>query len=124
MDEMYPPGEPVLFDFSKSGYVRSAPILALANKDRPMSLINALLARICWSGSPEYSTMKLDRAQHWEIGRGRWAGDRFCITTMEEMAHAPDGREWVDVSEEIAEFLFHLWRNARRGDPLCDEFVV
>ena len=120
MDEMYPPGEPVLFNLSKGKYVRSAPILALETTDRPLSLINALLARICWSGSPGDNAMGLDEAQHLELGRGCWAGDRFCITVMEDAPHSPDGREWVDVSEETAEFLFHLWRHARRRDPLCD----
>ena len=118
--EMYPPGEPVLFNLSKGEYVRSAPIHVLETTDSPMSLINALLARICWSGSPGDNAMGLDEAQHLELGRGCWAGDRFCITVMEDAPRAPDGREWVDVSEETAEFLFHLWRHARRRDPLCD----
>ena len=119
--EMYPPGEPVLFNLSKGEYIRLSPLVELKITDVSISLINGLLARICWSGSPGDHSMWLDKALEEELGRGRWAGDRFCITTMDDMPHAPDGREWVDMSEETAEFLFHLWRHERRRDPLCDE---
>ena len=118
----YPEGESVLYNLSKGEYVRSRPILEL---DAPgkggLTILNALFARICWSGDePDNNALELDEAQHQELGRGKWAGDRFCITTLEDMPLALDGREWVDVSEETTEFVYHLWRHAERGDTLCD----
>ena len=54
-----------------------------------------------------------------ELGRGKWAGDRFCVATMAEMPLTPEGSEWVDVSEETAEYVYHLWRHAEASEPLC-----
>ncbi|OBZ67019.1 hypothetical protein A0H81_12802 [Grifola frondosa] len=41
---------------------------------------HVLLSRICWSSDPETDV------RHWrDLGFGDWAGDRFEITTMQEM---------------------------------------
>ena len=119
----YPCEEPVLFNLSKGVCVRSGALRKLATRrGEPLTLMNALLSRICWSGSaPGDNAMHLDEAQHLELGRGKWAGDRFCVSTLEAMPRMVDGREWVDESEETDEFLYHLWRHGERGDELCDE---
>ena len=34
---------------------------------------------------------------------------------------APTSELWKDVTEEVDTFLWHVWRHARKGDPLCGE---
>ena len=117
----YPEGEAVLFNLSKGECVRAGVVRALDTSDAvPISLTDALVSRICWSGdAPANNDMDLDEAQHMELGRGKWAGDRFCVATMAEMPLTPEGSEWVDVSEETAEYVYHLWRHAEASEPLC-----
>ena len=93
--------------------------LALLNSFNRVGLDHVLLSRICWSSSPNNNAMWLEDDLGRRLGRGPWAGDRFCIATLEEMPRAEDGREWKDVSKEAVAFLHHVWRHAYRHEPLC-----
>ena len=118
----YAEGDQVLFNLSKGECVRPHLFSALDTMCASgLTIMNALFARICWFGpDPRNNPMRLDAAQREELGRGKWAGDRFCITTLDNMPLTPEGKEWVDVSEETTEFVYHMWRHAERGDTLCD----
>ena len=111
----------MLFNLTKGVYIRAAELSISDSSVGGLAL--AMLSRICWSGSqPKNNFMFLgSESLNLELGRGPWAGDRFFITTMEDAPDkAPNGQEWVDVSEETDAFTYHLWRHANRGDDLCE----
>ncbi|KAI0681873.1 hypothetical protein C8T65DRAFT_690541, partial [Cerioporus squamosus] len=84
-----------LCNLSKGEYVRRDGLTV------PHSgLAQALLSHICWS-EDESCSMSLRKETLEKLIHGRWAGDRFCITTLEALPDAPKGREWADVTEEV-----------------------
>ncbi|KAI0707760.1 hypothetical protein C8Q76DRAFT_130454 [Earliella scabrosa] len=63
---------------------------------------HTLLACICWSRTT--GTDMASAAGH--LRRGRWAGDRFAITTLDKMAPLPEGcAAWQDVTAEVAQVV-------------------
>ena len=116
----YRSGERLLFNLTKGECVRENALYRMEVDDEDMlGLDHVLLSRICWSSSPNNNAMWLEDDLGRVLGRGPWAGDRFCIATLEEMPRAEDGREWKDVSKEAVAFLHHVWRHAYRHEPLC-----
>ena len=85
-----------------------------------LTLGHALASRICWSTDWSCS-MYLEGWLAKDLAHGPWAGDRFCIATMDEMPLTPEGEAWKDVTVEVDAFLWHVWRHHNMGDPLCEE---
>ncbi|PIL37601.1 hypothetical protein GSI_01295 [Ganoderma sinense ZZ0214-1] len=114
----YPPGARVLCNLSKGEYVRGDGLTV----PRHANLAHALLARICWSSSREVGMVCADDYRP-QLTAGPWAGDRFCVTSLDLLSEMEmdlsdgdgggDGekREWRDVTREVAEVLAHIWEN-------------
>ena len=119
----YGKGRPVLFNLTKGEYVREDGLNKTTRNwyGENAGLMQALLARVCWSPSRDCA-MWLEDWLARELTQGSWAGDRFYITTIEEAPPlAPTGEPWKDVTEEVETFLWHVWRHAEMYDPLCGE---
>jgi hypothetical protein len=43
-----------------------------------------------------------------DIHRGVWAGDRFDITTINQVG-IENGKKWTDVSNEVANEMTEIW---------------
>ena len=63
-----------------------------------------VLSRISWL-SDSSCAMRYDS----DIHRGVWAGDRFDITTIDQIRSADEGGEWRDVSDEVAQEMIAIW---------------
>ncbi|RPD81361.1 hypothetical protein L226DRAFT_566143 [Lentinus tigrinus ALCF2SS1-7] len=103
----YQEGTRVLCNFSKGEYVRQDGLTS----PKYVNLGHALLSRICWSSSADIGMVCEDeyRAQ---LMKGPWAGDRFCVTTMELLPELEDSAVvWRDVTAEAQALLSHIWDN-------------
>jgi len=74
-----------------------------------ISLGHVLVAHISWSSNPSMST-----PYHRNLHRGKWAGHRFDITTIDALpvlSKDKDGEEipWKDVSKEAVELMADIW---------------
>ncbi|KAI0694392.1 hypothetical protein C8T65DRAFT_744396 [Cerioporus squamosus] len=75
-----------------------------------VNLGHALLSRICWSTSTDVG-MACDDGYRAQLTKGPWAGDRFCISTLELLPELERGRLWTDVTSEVHALLSHVWNN-------------
>ena len=112
----YPTGVAVLCNLSKAEYVREDRLTVMEWQCEKwtsrLGLINGLMARICWATDPSIA-MCCGEEYEERLVKGPWAGDRFCITTVEEMGRlkiVAVGKEWTDVTAEVDELLVHLWK--------------
>ena len=112
----YPKGVTVLCNLSKAEYVREDRLTVMewergGRWTCRFGLMNGLMARICWATDPSMS-MCCGEEYEERLAKGPWAGDRFCITTVEEMPRLKigAGKEWKDVTSEVDELLVHLWK--------------
>ncbi|KAI0758868.1 hypothetical protein C8Q74DRAFT_1372777 [Fomes fomentarius] len=67
---------------------------------------HVILYQICWSVVP------VERDFLWyrgNIARGKWAGHRFVITTLDRMPAVAEGEIWEDISAKVAEDLEIIW---------------
>lgn len=69
-----------------------------------MALGEVLVAHICRSSDDSISMADPDG----DIHRGRWAGDRFEITTTDQVKNLD--KEWKDVSDEVAKKMQTIWQ--------------
>ncbi|RDX55341.1 hypothetical protein OH76DRAFT_1551809 [Lentinus brumalis] len=90
----------VLCNLSKMEYVRS---------DIGFGLDVALLSRICWCSKSTEFALQCEGVYRERLMRGPWAGDRFCITTLDMLSEVFKGQEGKDVSGETEALLQHLW---------------
>lgn len=44
-----------------------------------------------------------------DIHRGVWAGDRFDITTIDQIGVKDGEKQWTDVSDEVAKEMTEIW---------------
>ncbi|KAH9892846.1 hypothetical protein C8Q73DRAFT_699660 [Cubamyces lactineus] len=103
------PAPEVLCNVSKREFVRRDALLKIS-KFREVTLAHALIVQVLWSPDPSCN-FRVAEEYHERISRGPWAGDRFCVTTLATMPEfAPDLGEWRDVSEEVVNFLDHLYQ--------------
>jgi hypothetical protein len=95
----------VLCNLTTQGYVRAEALPCHPSypcgPDLPIiGFGEVLLSHICWSSDP--STAMRGNPIH----RGRWAGHRFKITTIDEVA----GKEgWKDVSDRVVNKIETVW---------------
>ncbi|KAI0758170.1 hypothetical protein C8Q74DRAFT_1373202 [Fomes fomentarius] len=116
-------GVPVLCNLSKAEYVREDRLSEMkwwvdvkANWEAQLGLVHALLSRICWSTDDSIS-MVCGKECKERLVKGPWAGDRFCIATLETMPNPRVAKKWVDVTAEADELLVHIWEgNCRQVD--------
>nr|VWP00518.1 Lmo0105 protein [Ganoderma boninense] len=108
----YPEGPAVLCNMSKGEYVCEETLLAYDTLNswwEGVTLMNALLLRICYSPSGGTTVWCDDEDERQGLINGAWAGDRFRVTSMAEMPLLEGGRQWKDVTEEVAELLWNIW---------------
>ncbi|TFK94879.1 hypothetical protein K466DRAFT_571517 [Polyporus arcularius HHB13444] len=107
----YPEGTRVLCNLSKGEYVREDGLTS----PKYVNLAHALLSRICWSASTDVG-MACEDGFRAQLTRGPWAGDRFCITTLELLPEldSEGSRSWTDVTREVHALLSHVWNNNER----------
>jgi hypothetical protein len=100
IDKSKPKGdsELILRNLTKKQYVRA--------NSTSTALGTVLLARICWSSDPSCS-MAYDGH---ELTRGVWAGDRFDITTLDQLEEGTTG-VWTDVSKEVDDEMEGIWES-------------
>lgn len=91
-------GQLILRNLTKKQYVR--------DNSTSTALGTVLLARICWSSDPSCS-MAYDGH---ELTRGVWAGDRFDITTLDQLEVGTTG-VWTDVSKEVDDEMAGIWES-------------
>lgn len=112
----YPnPDELILCNLSKGEFVRAAAIPDGSSDDAPppfywrrrVTLNQALLSQICWSTQP---TMLRYSSGNDPLFRGKWAGDRFEVVTMDTIRSYI---HWRDVSEEVVALLAETLRAKR-----------
>ena len=106
--QYYPDGPNVLCNMSKGEYILEEKLVDLQNKRGRVTLAHALLSRICYSPIQSVS-IACDVEYADRLAKGPWAGDRFRITTVNQLPVLKDGREWKDVTEEANLLLCHLW---------------
>ncbi|KAI0722519.1 hypothetical protein C8Q76DRAFT_364518 [Earliella scabrosa] len=115
----FPDGTRVLCNLSKGEYVREDGLTVPSYAN----LAHALLARICWS-SALLDDLECEGGFKERLAHGPWAGDRFCITTLELLPGIEEGRAWQDVTQEVHELLSHIWdQNSRRWTFFCIETI-
>ena len=110
-------GTEVLCNLSKGEYVRAdglGPTSSDADDtegndggSQSPPLTRALVSQICWSDDQSVS-MGLTREVAERLVRGPWIGDRFVITTLEDMPDKYRRIDWKDVTERVAAFLVEL----------------
>ncbi|KAI1795038.1 hypothetical protein LXA43DRAFT_61746 [Ganoderma leucocontextum] len=110
----YPEGPAVLCNTSKGEYVLGDTLVVLQNQRCRVTLAHALLARICYSPDSSIS-VACDAEYAGQLAKGPWAGDKFRITTVNELPVLKDGKEWKDVTEEANKLLCHLWEREMSG---------
>ena len=106
----YPPRDDwVVCNLTRGLYVRASSVAALSKQPAITSpfmpqcekdLGHALLSQICWTSDPSGCVASPN---------GAWAGNRFCITTLDRMPAAPDGKEWNDVSAKMCKAIRSIW---------------
>ena len=104
-------GHWILRNLSKNKYVREEAIKVAGLKgmsdnrlSKEIGLGQVVLSRICWSTDNSCAMGYYDK----DIHRGVWAGDRFDITTINQVG-IEDGRKWTDVSDEVAKEMTEIW---------------
>jgi hypothetical protein len=104
-------GHWILRNLSKDQYVREeaikvAGVKGMSNNrsSKEIGLGQVVLSRICWSTDDSCAMSYYDK----DIYKGVWAGDRFDITTINQIG-IEDGRKWTDVSDEVAEEMTKIW---------------
>ena len=100
----------VLLNLDKMEGVRASALAELCGKPDDIQpflpncradLGHALLARICWANGMDSAWMGQVHFSP-EVGRGKWAGDRFAITTLDKVAKPRKGqKQWKDVSKTV-----------------------
>ncbi|KAI0722525.1 hypothetical protein C8Q76DRAFT_793569 [Earliella scabrosa] len=106
-------GTEVLCNLSKGEYVRAEGLTlpgdcyARRVEDSQTLLTLALMSQICWSDDISIS-MPINEDAAQRIIRGPWVGDRFVITTLEDMPDKYRRIDWKDVTERVAAFLVKL----------------
>ncbi|KAI0758182.1 hypothetical protein C8Q74DRAFT_1373214 [Fomes fomentarius] len=119
VDEVsYAVGTEVVCNLSKREYICTERL----DPSMHLGVEHALLSQICWSDDQDVS-MICSKQVAQQLVHGPWAGDKFCVTTLESMPSA-EGREWKDVSARANKLLHHLWKYDRlrqklpvSGDP-------
>ncbi|KAK7688651.1 hypothetical protein QCA50_008189 [Cerrena zonata] len=104
----------VLCNLTKCEFIRAAAIAQLTgtkNAKGPfigkgMTLGQVLIAHIAWSDDPSVAMM-IGYEPGSDIHRGRWAGDRFEITTTDRVKNLVE--EWKDISDEAAKRMETIW---------------
>ncbi|KAI8989853.1 hypothetical protein BD414DRAFT_577653 [Trametes punicea] len=98
----YPDGPPVLCNVSQGEYVREDSLTVPEN----MTLAHALLACIAWSTDPSIA-MECSDEYIEVLTKGRWAGDRVCVVTLDTLPPSP--ANWTDVSADVDALLWDLF---------------
>ncbi|KAI0333611.1 hypothetical protein GY45DRAFT_1297118 [Cubamyces sp. BRFM 1775] len=115
----------VICNISKREYLRYDAVPRLRNKLHPddaklreINLCRLVLACICWSPNTDTGVRSAGggAAVNAQLVRGRWAGDRLEMTTLEKMAPCEEGARWKDVTEDLLRLLRELWVS-KIGDP-------
>ncbi|CDO70663.1 hypothetical protein BN946_scf184756.g30 [Trametes cinnabarina] len=109
----------VLCNTVKKEFVRAGPLAALSGhphdpqpflEDSHIDLGMALMTRFSWSSSDDTTGL----GECVKDGKfGSWAGDRFCITTIEREADL-SGPEYKDVTDEIIEDIKNIYQREDR----------
>ncbi|KAI0780562.1 hypothetical protein BD413DRAFT_607845 [Trametes elegans] len=85
------------------------------------NVARAGLACVCWS--PDETTGMRGMAPGTPVNaaltRGRWAGDRFEMLTMDRLM-SEDGKAWMDVTDEVVKLLRELWDCAMQSPKSRD----
>lgn len=109
------PHEQVLCNISKGQYVRADALPKRDNSrygrsaytnDFKMDLSQALLSQIMWSSSPRETSI-VYRIESDPVWRGKWAGDRVEVTTLDRLR---PGIKWRDVSKKTVDRLAKMLR--------------
>ncbi|TFK94882.1 hypothetical protein K466DRAFT_657400 [Polyporus arcularius HHB13444] len=111
----------VLCNLSKTEYVRSDMLSKEDPSDGWFELDSALLSRVCWCTEPEDFDLRCEGEYRMRLMRGPWAGDRFCIVTLDMLEEVFDGKEGKDVSEETRALLQHIWTFRTRAEEEVEE---
>ncbi|KAL1940046.1 hypothetical protein VTO73DRAFT_9381 [Trametes versicolor] len=102
----YPEGARVLCNISKGEYIREDTLTVA--RDTDATLAHALLARIAWSTQLSVTVQCSEWAKA-EVKHGPWAGDRFCVATMDSLPVLGRGvGPWTDVTEAVDRLLRDL----------------
>ena len=103
-------GHWILRNLSKYEYVREEAV-KVASMEGTADIFSSeigfgqvLLSRICWS-TDDSCAMCYDK----DIHRGVWAGDRFDITTINQVVVKDSGKQWTDVSDEVEKEMTEIW---------------
>ncbi|KAM5542354.1 hypothetical protein V8D89_003813 [Ganoderma adspersum] len=106
----YAEGSHVLCNMSKGECVREDTLVVWELGRRRITLAHALLSRICYS--PDNS-ISMECGEEYLDGlvKGPWVGDRFRITSADEMPPLKGGKEWKDVTKDVNRLLRHLLRH-------------
>lgn len=99
----------VLCNLSKREFVKNDDV-STNFQGRKIGLGHCLLARISWS-SQDHTAMSYENKDR-SIHRGVWAGDRFMVTTLNEVMALEDAKQWKDVTEEVSDELDAIWESA------------
>lgn len=95
----YPEGARVLCNISKGEYIREDTLTVA--RDTDATLAHALLARVSWSTRLSVTVDCSERAKE-EVRHGPWAGDRFCVATMDTLPVLGRGiGPWADVTGAV-----------------------
>lgn len=104
----YPEGARVLCNTVKDEYIREDG-LTVAQDRADVTLAHALLARIAWANADYNIAVNCADWAKAEIRRGSWAGDRFCVVTMDTLPTlGPGVGPWRDVTDAVDKLLTHL----------------
>ena len=105
-------GQWILRNLSKYEYVREEAIKVAGGKgmsdnrsSKEVGLGQVVLSRICWSTDDSCAMSYYDE----DIHRGVWAGDRFDITTIDQIGVKDGEKQWTDVSDEVAKEMTEIW---------------
>ncbi|KAI0658613.1 hypothetical protein C8Q70DRAFT_178944 [Cubamyces menziesii] len=103
----YAPGVPVLCNESKGLYIRQDTLNV--GVKYPATLSHALAVKIMWCPGETWLYVGCSEAYAERIVQGDWAGDRFCMVTLDTMPKLGGGREWQDATDDVRPVLQHLW---------------
>ncbi len=115
-DLHYPPRDDwVVCNLTTTQYVCAKAIAEIAGEPNDVGpflprcdpdLGHVILYQICWS------TLGIERdflRYRGDISRGKWAGHRFVITTLDRMPAVAEGEIWEDISAKVAQDLETIW---------------
>lgn len=105
-------GRWILCNSSKRQYVRADTVREIAGD--AVNLGDVLLSQICWSSCPDIGISGYEGDVH----RGLWAGDRFLITTLDELKDDQLEHEgiWQDMSGDVMQKVLEIWRRIHGPD--------